>query len=58
MNIGIKIGPHGWKKILFQSQAKYAEIWFRLDWKDKYTSLFKYLNKEVYCFWNSFLGDG
>jgi len=46
MNVGIKVGPENWEKILFQTKAKYAEIWFRLDWSEKYTPLFQYLDRK------------
>ncbi|PIS09566.1 hypothetical protein COT75_00805 [Candidatus Beckwithbacteria bacterium CG10_big_fil_rev_8_21_14_0_10_34_10] len=45
MNPGIKIGPEDGIEKLKKSQAKYCEIWFRLDWEDKYIKLFQYLQK-------------
>jgi len=45
MKTGIKVGPSDWKEVLEKSKAKYCEVWFRLDWEEKYTSLFDYLNK-------------
>ena len=45
MKAGIKVGPKDAIEVLDKTGARYCEIWFRLDWEDKYTSLFKYLNK-------------
>ena len=45
MKVGIKVGPKDGIKILEKSQAKYVEVWFRLDWQEKYLPLFEYLNK-------------
>lgn len=45
MKAAVKVGPKGWQKVFDQTKAKYCEIWFRLDWQDKYIPLFKYLNK-------------
>ena len=50
MKIGVKIGPQNWQEILERSQAKYCEVWFRLDWKGRYIPLFKYLRKNKIFF--------
>jgi len=50
MKVGVKIGPQGWQEILERSQAKYCEVWFRLDWKERYIPLFKYLRENKISF--------
>jgi len=45
MKIGIKVGSDGWEEILSKTKPDCCEIWFRLDWQEKYIPLFKYLNK-------------
>jgi len=50
MKVGVKIGPQNWQEILERSQAKYCEVWFRLDWKERYTPLFKYLRENKISF--------
>lgn len=50
MKAGIKIGPQDGIAILKQSQAKYCEVWFRLDLKEKYYPLFEYLKKNNIAF--------
>jgi endonuclease IV len=45
MKVGIKFGANDWKERLEKSGAKYAEVYFRLDWKEKYTELFEYLRR-------------
>jgi len=42
MKAGIKVGFGDGIQILKKSQAKYCEVWFRLDWEKKYTPLFEY----------------
>lgn len=43
MHVGIKIGALDGIEILQKTKAKYCEVYFRLDWQEKYTPLFKYL---------------
>jgi len=43
---GIKVGPDDGIEILKKTGAKYVEVWFRLDWQEKYLSLFKYLRQK------------
>lgn len=50
MQAGIKVGPLDGIEILQKSQAKYVEIYYRLDWKNKYLPLFNYLNQEKIYF--------
>lgn len=45
MKVGIKVGPTDWQETLPQTKAKYCEVWFRIDWQKKYSSLFKHLKK-------------
>lgn len=43
---GIKIGPEiSWKEKLESTQAKYCEVWYRVDWESKYDDMFVYLKK-------------
>lgn len=42
---GIKIGPKDWKDKLIKSQAKYCEVWFRVDKLDWYKEMFSYLKE-------------
>ncbi len=43
---GIKIGPEiNWKDKLETSQAKYCEVWYRVDWESSYEDMFAYLVK-------------
>lgn len=50
MEVGIKVGFQDGIEILTKTKAKYCEVWFRLDWQEKYTPLFKYLNKNKIAF--------
>ena len=50
MKTGIKVGLQNWKGMFSKTKAKYCEVWFRLDWQEKYASLFKYLNKNKIAF--------
>jgi len=50
MKVGIKVGFQDGIHILKQSQAEYCEVWFRLDWEEKYYPLFEYLNKNKIAF--------
>lgn len=45
MHLGIKIGPDNWQERLEQSQASLCEVWFRIDWLEKYREMFSYLFK-------------
>lgn len=48
MKLGIKIGPNNnWKQILEETNAKYVEVWFRLEWLTRYKEIFSYLNTHV-----------
>lgn len=50
MEVGVKVGPENWVKVFSSTKAKYCEVWFRLDWQEKYTPLFKYLKKNKIAF--------
>lgn len=43
MKLGVKIGPEKWREVLEASQAQYCEVWFRLDWADRFGPIFDYL---------------
>jgi sugar phosphate isomerase/epimerase len=43
---GIKFGPRNWKEILKDYRPKVCEIWFRIDWVDRYEEMFAYLRRE------------
>lgn len=43
---GIKIGPDSWKKILSKYHPKCVEVWFRIDWVDRYNDMFSYLQRK------------
>ena len=45
MQLGIKIGLNNWKENLEKTDSKLCEIWFRIDWEEKYKEIFKFLNK-------------
>ncbi|MFC1710997.1 TIM barrel protein [Patescibacteria group bacterium] len=45
MKAGIKVGPRDWQQVLLKVKPECLEVWFRLDWKKKYTPMFNYLNK-------------
>ena len=47
MKVGVKVGPNEqqWRGVLEQSQAKYCEVWFRLDQKERFEPLFEYLRQ-------------
>lgn len=46
MKLGVKIGPtSNWQKVLEQTQARYCEVWFRLDWLEKFQPMFNYLRQ-------------
>jgi len=43
---GIKIGPESdWEQKLKESHARYCEVWYRVDWEEKYNDMFAYLKK-------------
>ncbi|MCL4374298.1 hypothetical protein M1523_00395 [Patescibacteria group bacterium] len=46
MKVGIKISYSNGVTVLQQSGARHAEVWFRLDWVDRYQTLFIYLRRE------------
>jgi len=50
MKVGVKVGPQDGIRVLSKTKARYCEVWFRLDWQKKYTSLFEYLNKNKIAF--------
>jgi hypothetical protein len=43
MKLGVKIGPVGWREVLQATQSQYCEVWYRLDWADRFIPIFKYL---------------
>jgi sugar phosphate isomerase/epimerase len=43
---GIKIGPDSWKTILSKYKPKCVEVWFRVDWVDRYQEMFSYLHRK------------
>lgn len=43
MRPGIKVGLYEWQEVLTQVKPECVEIWFRLDWQEKYQPLFQYL---------------
>src|SRR3990167_10626727 len=61
MKLGVKIGPVGWREVLDQSQAQYCEVWYRLDWADRFIPIFKYLKAHSINFglhfWAQLPGD-
>ncbi len=40
MKPGIKVGPQTWRKILSNFTPQVCEIWYRVDWEDKYKEMF------------------
>lgn len=56
MHIGIKVGPDDGIEVLQKSQAKYVEVWYRVDWKEKYLSLIKYMQDKDITFGLHFWG--
>src|SRR5262245_52049191 len=40
---GIKIGPKDWREKLEKTQAQYCEVWYRVDWEERYKEMFEYL---------------
>lgn len=43
---GIKIGLNNWKKIVSNYKPLACEVWFRIDWADRYQEMFSHLVKE------------
>ncbi|MCR4329671.1 MAG: sugar phosphate isomerase/epimerase [Candidatus Roizmanbacteria bacterium] len=56
MNVGIKVGPTDGIAILEKSKARFCEVWFRIDWKDRYQDLFNYMRKKEIRFGFHFWG--
>lgn len=50
MNLGVKIGPLNWKEALEKTQAKYCEVWYRLDWHERFEEMFSYLRDQEIAF--------
>lgn len=46
MKVGVKIGPIKWQEVLEQTQARYCEVWFRLDWREQFSEIFSYLKAQ------------
>ncbi len=40
---GIKIGPQDWREKLEKTRAQYCEVWYRVDWEERYEEMFRYL---------------
>lgn len=45
MKAGIKIGPRNWQQVLSQVNPECLEVWFRLDWYERFLPLFNELNR-------------
>lgn len=43
MKVGVKIGPKNWRGVLETTKPRYCEVWFRLDWEDRYQEMFEFL---------------
>ncbi|MCH7951922.1 TIM barrel protein [Patescibacteria group bacterium] len=43
---GIKVGPRTWKTILKDYHPQVCEVWFRIDWVDRYKAMFAFLRRE------------
>src|SRR3989344_388715 len=56
MSVGIKVGPTDGIEILEKSKARYCEVWFRIDWKDRYEALFEYMKQKHIHFGFHFWG--
>ena len=46
MTAGIKVGPANWKAIFSDYYPRVCEVWFRVDWIDRYLRLFRYLRRK------------
>ena len=46
MKIGVKVGPTDWESTFEQITPECVEIWFRLDWADRYDRLINYLTQQ------------
>jgi len=61
MQVGIKVGPTTWKAFLSVYRPQVCEVWFRIDWLDRYAELFAYLRKhEIPAglhFWGNLAGN-
>src|SRR3989344_4903267 len=61
MKLGVKIGPVGWREVLQATQSQYCEVWYRVDWADKFLPIFKYLSRHSIHFglhfWAHLPGD-
>jgi len=56
MNVGIKVGPTDGVAILEKSKARFCEVWFRIDWKERYSGLFEYMRRNDIRFGFHFWG--
>jgi hypothetical protein len=56
MKIGLKIGPKNWHSVLDQITPECVEVWFRLDWQQKYGDMFARLNLQSIPFGLHFWG--
>lgn len=45
MKLGVKFSYNNWREILGKTKAKYAEVWFRVEWENRYRDIFNHLNK-------------
>lgn len=45
MHLGVKFGDDNWQPVLEKTKAEYAEVWFRIEWEERYGELFEYLKK-------------
>lgn len=43
---GIKVGPENWKKIFTDFRPRCCEVWFRIDWLERYREMFESLRQE------------
>ncbi len=61
MKLGVKIGPVGWREVLEATKSQYCEVWYRLDWADRFIPIFKYLQAHSINFglhfWAQLPGD-
>lgn len=46
MTSGIKVGPRTWKTILKDYRPQACEVWFRIDWFDRYQEMFAFLQRQ------------
>lgn len=45
MKLGVKFSYDNWQSILQKTKAEYAEVWFRVEWEERYKELFEHLNQ-------------